>query len=87
MLPGLDLGQKHEWQPVSRPVRRVRMDLPKLTTKPEGDADYAMAPRLSFERETLSEGGLGDIVVAQTLLSWVALGLLFAILSGAIKKD
>jgi hypothetical protein len=87
MLPGLDLGQKHEWQPVSRPARRVEMGLPKLTSKPEGDPEYTMAPQLSFERETLGEGALGDIVAAQTLLSWVALGLLIAILSGAIKKD
>ncbi len=87
MLPGLDLGQKHEWQPASHPARPVRMGLPALTSKPRGDPEYTMVPQLSFERETLSEGVLDNIVLAQTLLSWVALGLLLAILSGAIKKD
>ena len=87
MLPGLDLGQKHDWQPIGHPAHRVQMGLPRFTSKPEGDPDYTMVPQLSFETETLSEGMLDGIVTAQMLLSWIALGLLLSILSGLIKKD
>ena len=87
MLPGLDLGQKHDWQPVYRPGRRMRMGLPRIENKPEGDPDHSMIPQFSFEAEPLGEGTLDTIVRTQTLLSWLALGLLFSILSGVIKKD
>ncbi len=46
-----------------------------------------MIPRFSFGAEPLGEGTLDTIVRTQTLLSWLALGLLFSILSGIIKKD
>jgi hypothetical protein len=87
MLPGLDLGQKHDWQPVYRPDRRMRMGLPRFTSKPEEDPDRSIIPRFSFEAEPLAEGTLDTIVRTQMLLSWLALGLLFSILSGIIKKD
>jgi hypothetical protein len=86
MLPGLDLGQKHDWQPMSRPAQRLRMGVPTLSPRPEVDPDHTLVPRHSFEG-TLGEGTLDTIVRTQTLLSWLALGLLFSILSGIIKKD
>jgi hypothetical protein len=86
MLPGLDLGQKHDWQPMSRPAQRVRIGEPTLSPQPGADPDHTLVPRLSFEG-TLGEGTLDTIVRTQTLLSWLALGLLFSILSGIIKKD
>ncbi len=87
MLPGLDLGQKHDWQPIYRADRRVQIGLPSFTSKPEGDPDHTLIPQFSFETQPLGEGTLDGIVRAQTLLSWLALGLLFSILSGIIKKD
>jgi hypothetical protein len=87
MLPGLDLGQKHGWQPVYRPGRRMRMGLPGSENKPDGDPDRFIIQQFSFEAGPLGEGTLDTIVRTQTLLSWLALGLLFSILSGVIKKD
>ncbi len=87
MLPGLDLGQKHDWQPIYRPDRRVQMGLPRVMSKPESDPDHTLVPQLSFDTEPLGEGTLDTIVRTQTLLSWLALGLLFSILSGVIKRD
>ncbi len=63
MLPVLDLGQKHVWQPIDRSDRAAGFELP------------------------IGEGSVGAIVRAQTLLSWGALGLLIAMLSGLIEKD
>ena len=87
MLPGLDLGQKHDWQPIGRPGQGLQVGLPAFTSKPQGDPEYTLVPQFSIETQTLGEGALGGIVIAQTLLSWMALGLLLAILSGLIKKD
>ncbi len=56
MLPGLDLGQKHDWQPVYRPDRRMRMGLPRIENKPEGDPDRTMVPQFSFEARAARRG-------------------------------
>jgi hypothetical protein len=87
MLPGLDLGQKHDWQPVYRPDRRVQMGLPTFTSKPVDDPDHTLIPQLSIETQPLGEGALDGFVRTQMLLSWLALGLLLSIVSGIIKKD
>ena len=87
MLPGLDLGQKHDWQPVYRPDRRVQMGLPTFTSKPVDDPDHTLIPQLSIETQPLGEGVLDGFVRTQMLLSWLALGLLLSIVSGIIKKD
>ncbi len=58
-----------------------------FTSKPVDDPDHTMIPQFSFDAEPLGEGTLDTIVRIQTLLSWLALGLLFSILSGVIKKD
>jgi hypothetical protein len=87
MLPVLDLGQKRDWQPIDRQDHPVRVALPEFTWYKISDPRYSEIPELSLEVQPLSAGTLDSIVRAQTLLSWAALGLLIAILSGLIKKD
>jgi hypothetical protein len=87
MLPVLDLGQKHDWQPIGRPDQPLKMALPQLTWYKISDPRYSEIPEMSLEVQPVSEATLDSIVRAQTLLSWAALGLLIAILSGVIKKD
>jgi hypothetical protein len=87
MLPVLDLGQKRDWQPIDRSDRPVKAVLPELTWYKVSDPRYSEIPELSLEVQPLGAGTLDGIVRAQTLLSWAALGLLIAILSGLIKKD
>ncbi len=80
MLPVLDLGQKRDWQPVSRTDQPVKVVLPFLGGLP--GRDLKDRPEI-----VLGEGALDNIVRGQTLLSWAALGLLALMLSGLIKKD
>jgi hypothetical protein len=87
MLPVLDLGQKRDWQPIDRPDRPMKIALPQLTWYKISDPRYSEIPEVSLEVQPLGEGTLDRIVRLQTLLSWAALGLLIAILSGLIKKD
>jgi hypothetical protein len=87
MLPLLDLGQKRDWQPIDRPDHPMKIALPQLTWYKISDPRYSEIPEVSMEVQPLGEGTLDRIVRLQTLLSWAALGLLIAILSGLIKKD
>ncbi len=87
MLPVLDLGQKRDWQPMDRPDAPVQLDLPALTWLPKDDPHYSAIPDFDIARQPIGEGGMDAIVRTQTLLSWGALGLLIAMLSGLIKKD
>ena len=80
MLPLLDLGQKRDWQPVSRTDQPAKVVLPFLGGLPGRDSKDT--PEI-----VLGEGTLDNIVRGQTLLSWAALGLLALMLSGLIKKD
>jgi len=86
MLPVLDLGQKYDWQPINRPDKPVIMVFPTLTWEPGYDLPSDV-PNIKIEEKPLTEGTVDKIVKAQTLLSWGALGLLIAMLSGLIKKD
>ncbi len=86
MLPVLDLGQKHDWQPIDRPDKPVIMVFPTLTWEPGYDLPSDV-PDITIHERPLAEGTVDKIVRAQTLLSWGALGLLLAMLSGLIKKD
>jgi hypothetical protein len=87
MLPLLDLGQKRDWQPINRPGNPVQIQVPVLTWLPNSDLHHSEIPKLGGKTASLGEGALDGIVRAQTLLSWGALGLLLAILSGLIKKE
>jgi hypothetical protein len=87
MLPLLDLGQKRDWQPVDRPDHPMKVAQPQLTWYKISDPRYSEIPEVSLEVQPLSEGTLNFIVRIQMLLSWAALGLLIAILSGLIKTD
>jgi hypothetical protein len=80
MLPVLDLGQKRDWQPISRTDPPAKVVLPLLAGLPGRDSSDT--PEI-----VLGEGVLDYIVRGQTLLSWAALGLLALMLSGLIKKD
>ena len=80
MLPVLDLGQKRDWQPIGRTDPPAKIVLPLLAGLPGRDSSDT--PEI-----VLGEGVLDNIVRAQTLLSWAALGLLALMLSGLIKKD
>ncbi len=86
MLPVLDLGQKHDWQPIDRPGKPMIMVFPTLTWEPGYDLPSDV-PNITIEERPLAEGTVDRIVRAQTLLSWGALGLLIVMLSGLIKKD
>ncbi len=86
MLPVLNLGQKHDWQPIDRPDKPVVMVFPTLVWEPGYDLGSDI-PDLTIEEEPLAEGTVDRIVRVQTLLSWATLGLLIAMLSGLIKKD
>ncbi len=87
MLPVLDLGQKHDWQPIDRPDRPVKLALPTLFWLPNSNPRHSEFPDVAIEMQPLGEGTLDSIVRAQTLLSWFTLGLLAMMLSGLIKKD
>jgi hypothetical protein len=87
MLPVLDLGQKHDWQPLDRVDDPVQFNLPALTWLPINDLRHSEIPDFDIKRQPVGEGRVDAFVRAQTLLSWGALGLLLAMLSGLIKKD
>jgi hypothetical protein len=87
MLPLLDLGQKRDWQPIDRADHPVQLDLPQLTWLPVNDLRHSEIPDFDIKTKPIGEGTLDTIVRLQTLLSWGALGLLIAMLSGLIKKD
>jgi hypothetical protein len=87
MLPVLDLGQKRDWQPIDRPDHPVKVALPQLTWYKISDPRYSEIPEIGLGVQPLGGGTLDSIVRAHTLLSWIALGLLIAILSGLIRKD
>ena len=86
MLPVLDLGQKHDWQPIDRPGKPVIMVFPTLTWEPGYDLPSDV-PNITIRERPLAEGTVDKIVRVQTMLSWGVLGLLLAMLSGLIKKD
>jgi len=86
MLPLLDLGQKHDWQPIDRPGKPVIMVFPTLTWEPGYDLPSDV-PNITIHERPLAEGTVDKIVRAQTLLSWGVLGLLLAMLSGLVKKE
>jgi hypothetical protein len=86
MLPVLDLGQKHDWQPIDRPDKPVIMVFPSLAWEPGYDL-LSDVPHIRIDERPLAEGTVDRIVRAQTLLSWGVLGLLLAMLPGLIKKD
>jgi hypothetical protein len=87
MLPVLDLGQKRDWQPIDRSDRPVQFEMPEVTWLSNNDLRHSEVPDFAIKRQAIGEGGVDAIVRAQTLLSWGALGLLLAMLSGLIKKD
>jgi hypothetical protein len=87
MLPVLDLGQKHDWQPIDRPDKPVRMVFPGFALQDAYDLPILGIPDITIEEEPLAAGTVDAIVRAQTLLSWGALGLLIVMVSGLIKKD
>jgi len=87
MIPVLDLGQKKNWQP-SDPRKKLELALPMLeSTNFTVFGQHLAVPFIEMRRTTIESSWLDIIVRTQTLLSWVALGLLIAILSGIIKKD
>jgi hypothetical protein len=87
MLPVLDLGQKRDWQPIDRVDPPVQLDLPELIWLPIDNPHHSAIPEFDITPQPIGEGGIDAIVRAQTLLSWGALGLLIAMLSGLIEKD
>ncbi len=87
MLPVLDLGQKHDWQPIDRTDRPVELLQPKFTWLPNNDLKHSEIPDFDIKAQPIGEGAADAIVRAQTLLGWGALGLLIGMLSGLIKKD
>ena len=86
MLPVLDLGQKHDWQPIDRPGKPVIMVFPSITWEPGYDLPSDV-PHIRIDERPLTEGTVDKIVRVQTMLSWGVLGLLLAMLSGLIKRD
>ncbi len=86
MLPVLDLGQKHDWQPIDRPGKPVIMVFPSITWEPGYDLPSDV-PHIRIDERPLAEGTVDKVVTVQTMLSWGVLGLLIAMLSGLIKKD
>ena len=81
---GLDLGQKHDWQPMSRPAQRARMGVPRLGPKPEDDPDHTMVP-CSRSRRALGEGTLDTSCARRRCLAgwrWGSCSIL-----AVIKKD
>jgi hypothetical protein len=87
MLPVLDLGQKRDWQPIDRADRPVQFDLPEFSWLSNNDIRHSEIPDFAIKRQPIGEGSVDAVVRAQMLLSWGALGLLIAMLSGLIKKD
>ena len=87
MMPVLDLGQKHDWQPIDRPDKPVRMVFPGFALQDAYDLPILGIPDITIEEEPLAAGTVDAIVRAQMLLSWGALGLLIVMVSGLIKKD
>jgi hypothetical protein len=83
----LDLGQKHDWQPIGRPGYSLQIEVAVLTRLANGDIHHSEIPELGEMTVSLGEGALDGVIRAQTLLSWSALGLLLAMLSGLIKKE
>jgi hypothetical protein len=87
MLPGLDLGQKRDWQPIDHAERPVELLQPKFTWLPNNDLRHSEIPDFDIKAQPIGDGAVDAIVRAQTLLGWGALGLLIVMLSGLIKKD
>ncbi len=87
MLPLLDLGQKRDWQPIERAEHPVQLNFPTFTWLSVNDLHHSEIPEFDMKVQPLGEGTLDTIVRLQTLLSWGALGLLIAMLSGLIKRD
>ena len=75
MLPVLDLGQKHDWQPIDRPGKPVIMVFPSITWEPGYDLPSDV-PHIRIDERPLAEGTVDKIVRVQTMLSWGVLGLL-----------
>jgi hypothetical protein len=86
MLPVLDLGQKHDWQPIDQRDKPVIMVFPSITWEPGYDLPSDV-PHIRIDERPLAEGTVDNIVKAQTLLSWGVLGLLIAMFSRLFKKD
>ena len=86
MLPVLDLGQKHDWQPIDRADKPVIMVFPTLTWEPGYDLPSDV-PDITIHERPLAEGTVDKIVRVQTLLSWGALGLLLTMLLRGIRRD
>lgn len=86
MLPVLDLGQKHDWQPIDRPGKPVIMVFPSLIWRPGYDLPSDV-PEIAVRESPLAEGTVDKIVRAQTLLGWGILGLLLTMLLKVIRRD
>jgi hypothetical protein len=86
MLPVLDLGQKHDWQPIDRPGKPVVMVFPSITWEPGYDLPSDV-PHIRIDERPLAEGTVEKIVTAQTMLSWGVLGLLLTMLLRVIRGE
>ncbi len=62
MLPVLDLGQKHDWQPIDRPDHPLQVQVPVLKWLPNSDPRHTEIPELTGETVTPGQGALDTIV-------------------------